>query len=297
MDYDVFICHASEDKDSFVRPLAESLVRIGLRVWYDEFELRPGSSLRESIDRGLASSRACVVVLSPRFLGRAWPEWELNGIVQRHLHSNLSVLIPIWLDISADAVRRASPSLADLVAIRATPDVQALARQISGLVRPMTRPSTDVNKLAEHALQLLLMSIGATRPDRVCACLHLLRGDRLIVVAAVGRGAESLPLYDIPVAASIAGLAARRDASVVVESATAVATNPYRQFLSSEGAVESEIATPLFSAAGEVLGVVSFTSTEPSAFTLDNLQPIEMALQVCGPFIETLIDRLLPPSA
>ena len=32
MEWDVFICHASEDKETFVRPLAEALQRAGLRV-------------------------------------------------------------------------------------------------------------------------------------------------------------------------------------------------------------------------------------------------------------------------
>jgi hypothetical protein len=59
--------HASEDKDSFVRPLADELVGRGLSVWYDEFTLMIGDSLRQSIDKGLAQSRYGVVVLSPYF--------------------------------------------------------------------------------------------------------------------------------------------------------------------------------------------------------------------------------------
>jgi len=38
--WDVFISHASEDKDAFVRPLALALCNLGVRVWYDEFSLR-----------------------------------------------------------------------------------------------------------------------------------------------------------------------------------------------------------------------------------------------------------------
>src|SRR6185312_12727621 len=45
-DFDVFISHASEDKNEVVRPLAEALRKGGLEVWYDEFELRIGDSLR-----------------------------------------------------------------------------------------------------------------------------------------------------------------------------------------------------------------------------------------------------------
>jgi hypothetical protein len=53
MLHDAFICHASEDKADFVRPLAERLREERIEIWYDEFSLRIGDSLRQSIDRGL----------------------------------------------------------------------------------------------------------------------------------------------------------------------------------------------------------------------------------------------------
>jgi len=61
--YDAFISHASEDKEKFVKPLAQALPRMEYRVWYDEFELRVGDSLRQSIDKGLVNSRFGIVVL------------------------------------------------------------------------------------------------------------------------------------------------------------------------------------------------------------------------------------------
>jgi hypothetical protein len=48
--YDVFISHASEDKDAIVRDLAHGLQQRGLEVWYDEFALRIGDSLRRKIE-------------------------------------------------------------------------------------------------------------------------------------------------------------------------------------------------------------------------------------------------------
>jgi hypothetical protein len=57
MLYDLFICHASEDKASFVRPLAEALRRQRVEVWYDEFTLRLGDSIRRALDKGLRQSR------------------------------------------------------------------------------------------------------------------------------------------------------------------------------------------------------------------------------------------------
>ena len=61
--YDVFICHASEDKLEVARPLAEALQQEGLRVWYDDFTLRLGDSLRRAIERGLKQSRYGIVIL------------------------------------------------------------------------------------------------------------------------------------------------------------------------------------------------------------------------------------------
>ena len=55
--WDIFICHASDDKESLVRPLAEALRQLGAAVWYDEFSLDVGDSLSESIGRGIANSK------------------------------------------------------------------------------------------------------------------------------------------------------------------------------------------------------------------------------------------------
>lgn len=47
------ICHASEDKGTFVRPLANALRDRNVEVWYDEFSLKLGDSIRRSLDKGL----------------------------------------------------------------------------------------------------------------------------------------------------------------------------------------------------------------------------------------------------
>ena len=67
-EYDVFISHASEDKDGVVRPLAIALKEKGISVWYDEFELKIGDSLRRKIDQGLSKSKFGIVVISRSFI-------------------------------------------------------------------------------------------------------------------------------------------------------------------------------------------------------------------------------------
>lgn len=113
--YDVFISHASEDKDTIVRSLANALVAKGLKVWYDEFTLRIGDSLRQKIDKGLASSRVGLVVLSPAFIAKGWTNYELDGIVTRSV-SGEQILLPIWHNITKQEVIDFSPSLADKLA-------------------------------------------------------------------------------------------------------------------------------------------------------------------------------------
>jgi len=133
--YDVFISHASEDKESIVRPLANALVSEGLKVWYDEFSLRIGDSLRQKIDKGLAMSRVGLVVLSPAFIEKGWTNYELDGIVTRTV-SGEQILLPIWHEITKQQVINFSPSLADKVArSTATHTVEEISAEISQLLR------------------------------------------------------------------------------------------------------------------------------------------------------------------
>ncbi len=83
MEYDVFISHASEDKVDVARPLAAHLQTLGLKVWLDDLELTLGDSLRRKIDQGLSRSRYGLVVLSPAFFLKEWPNKELDGLVAR----------------------------------------------------------------------------------------------------------------------------------------------------------------------------------------------------------------------
>jgi hypothetical protein len=113
--YDAFICHASEDKD-FVRPLAHALTEIGFNIWYDEFELKVGDSLRQSIDRGLVNSNYGIVILSKAFFEKNWPQYELNGLIAREIEGK-KVILPIWYNIDKQDVLKYSPPLADKIAL------------------------------------------------------------------------------------------------------------------------------------------------------------------------------------
>ena len=133
--FDVFVCHATEDKAAVARPLAKALRDAGLRVWYDEFELKIGNSLRRKIDSGLADSRFGVVVLSPAFFGRGWPEYELNGLVAQTV-SGEQALLPVWHNVTEHEVKGYSPSLIDRFALSTTTHtVEKIAAAIVDVIR------------------------------------------------------------------------------------------------------------------------------------------------------------------
>jgi hypothetical protein len=134
--YDVFISHASEDKEAVARPLRNYLEDAGLDVWLDEAQMRIGSSLRRSIDQGIARSRFAVVVLSPDYIRKGWTQYELDGVVTRQVGGE-QVLLPVWHGITRAEVAAFSPTLADRLA-RDTSDIAIddIAQEIISVVRP-----------------------------------------------------------------------------------------------------------------------------------------------------------------
>jgi hypothetical protein len=137
--WDVFISHAHEDKDEIVRPLAHVLQKLGLRVWFDEFELRIGDSLRRKIDQGIAGSAFGVVVLSSSFFAKNWTQYELDGLVTRSVDGS-QVLLPLWHKLTKAEVIAQSPSLADKLA-RSTADntLEEIAVEIAEVVSTATQ--------------------------------------------------------------------------------------------------------------------------------------------------------------
>jgi len=134
--YDLFISHASEDKDAIVRPMATILERLSVRVWYDEFSLQLGDSLTASIDKGLQESRYGLVVLSKAFLSKKWPEYEYRSLMTREIDGE-RVILPLWYDVTKDDIKNFSLYLAD---IKALPISRANFGKIVPAILKVVRP-------------------------------------------------------------------------------------------------------------------------------------------------------------
>jgi TIR domain-containing protein len=133
--FDVFISHASEDKEDLVQELADKAKAAGLKVFYDKDAIRWGDSLRARIDHGLANSRFAVVVLSEAFFRKEWPKRELDGIFELEIEGK-SRILPIWHKISKDDVLKNAPSLAGKMALTtATLTIDEIVEKLAEIVK------------------------------------------------------------------------------------------------------------------------------------------------------------------
>lgn len=132
--YDVFISHATEDNEEIARPLANALMNEGLEVWYDEFSLRIGDKLRQSIDYGLANSRYGIVILSSHFLAKEWPQRELDGLTAREVNGK-KVILPVWHKVTLEEVREHSPTLADRLAVSTDRGLEHVVAAVLGAIK------------------------------------------------------------------------------------------------------------------------------------------------------------------
>jgi len=95
--YDVFLSHSSKDKD-IVRAVAERLRADGLRVWFDEWTLKPGDSLPKKLDDGLEESRVLVLFMSANAFGSDWARLESGTFRFRDPLNEERRFIPLRLD-------------------------------------------------------------------------------------------------------------------------------------------------------------------------------------------------------
>jgi hypothetical protein len=107
----IFLSHASEDKEDFVRPLRDQLLKEGFDVWYDEGSLIVGQSLLQQISKGLKTSDYGIVVLSPHFFKKKWPQEELDGLFTLET-AERKLIIPIWHNVTENEVKQYSAILA-----------------------------------------------------------------------------------------------------------------------------------------------------------------------------------------
>jgi hypothetical protein len=113
-----FISHDSRDKDLIARELYNRLNSRLCFVWYDEYSLNIGDSLRESIEDGIKNAKKCVLILTKNYLNNpGWGKKEFNSIFTREMIYNERIVLPIWFGVTKEDIYEYSPSLADTFAL------------------------------------------------------------------------------------------------------------------------------------------------------------------------------------
>jgi len=135
IEYDVFICHASEDKADVAQPLAEALQRREFRVWLDTFEIRIGDRILSKIDDGLRRSRYGVVIISPSFFGKQWSQMELNALAALEASAGRTKILPVWHKMTRAQVEEQSPLMAAVRAANTADGIEAISDEIATVLR------------------------------------------------------------------------------------------------------------------------------------------------------------------
>jgi hypothetical protein len=154
-----FICHVTADKKAFVTPLGEELQRFGVSVWLDQFILKIGDSLRQKIDEGLSKSRYGVVVFSPNFFQKKWPQAELDGLFAREMEGKKKLILPIRHQISMEELVEKVPLLAGKFVLDSSEGIPAIARKLVEVIRPealkLDQSHADAQKANSRLLEQL----------------------------------------------------------------------------------------------------------------------------------------------
>lgn len=126
-----FISHDSRDKELIAAPLAIHMARHMCPVWYDEFALKIGDSLRDNIERGLKECHKCIFIITPNFLAKGgWPKREYDSIFTREIIENQNLILPVWHDVTKEDVYAYSPILADRLAVNWSSGIENVGRKL-----------------------------------------------------------------------------------------------------------------------------------------------------------------------
>jgi small GTP-binding protein len=152
--FDVVLSHSSKDKP-VVRPVAERLRADGLRVWLDDWEIRPGDSIPAKIEEGLERSRVLVLCMSAQAFGSDWAQLESGTFRFRDPLNKERRFIPLRLDEAP-----IKGSLAQFLYINWRPEEREQEyAKLFGACRPLAKPKAlEVEAarepVAERAIQL-----------------------------------------------------------------------------------------------------------------------------------------------
>jgi len=165
--YDAFLCHASEDKEEIANNLFLELKNKNKKIWYDDFVLKLGDSLRQKIDEGLKYSNYGIVILSKNFFNKNWPQIELDGLFDKEASLGRKVILPIWHKITKEEVQQQSHTLAGRFSAKTSEGLNTVVKKILEVIdndKPdISDPDTLINEKGSLPIKSIKSSPIGTR--------------------------------------------------------------------------------------------------------------------------------------
>ena len=131
--YDLFLCHAWDDRRETATELHDLLEALDVSVWFSERDIILGQPFMREIDKGLAKTRIGLVLITPAFLKRI----ESGGVSEKELSELLArdLLIPVAHGVTYDEIRAISPLLGSRNGLSTDEDsMKDIAKKIAELV-------------------------------------------------------------------------------------------------------------------------------------------------------------------
>jgi RNA-directed DNA polymerase len=138
-DFEVFISHASEDKETVARPIYEACTRIGLKVFLDEPHIAWGENFARKINTALGAARTVVAIISSNSVSKEWPVAEVCSALEFERRGAKRV-VPVVVghpDLSS------LPMLAGKSHIRWAGNAEQIARRLYAEARPEPAPAPE----------------------------------------------------------------------------------------------------------------------------------------------------------
>ncbi|QPT15848.1 TIR domain-containing protein [Serratia rubidaea] len=132
--FDVFLCHASEDKNDIVIPIYDELCKLDVHAFVDNKYIRWGDSLTEKINSALARSKFVVAVLSRNSVEKEWPLKELNSVLAREIADGDKKLLTLLKEGDEELIQAKLPLLADKLYAVYTGDPIKVAQDLKALL-------------------------------------------------------------------------------------------------------------------------------------------------------------------
>ncbi|MEQ5315804.1 TIR domain-containing anti-phage reverse transcriptase [Providencia vermicola] len=111
--FDVFICHASEDKKDIATPVYNELTKINISAFIDNVQIKWGDSLVEKINSALVKSKYVIAILSANSVDKEWPQKELKAVLASEISDNKVKLLTLVKKEDEEIVKAALPLLRD----------------------------------------------------------------------------------------------------------------------------------------------------------------------------------------